>query len=120
MVVGPPEWDAVAARLERAARCLLAPTPGAVEEAATELESVESRLRELLRAPEQVGSWQAVVDARSLRELQRSLRIVALLLENAGALRVGWARLISVMAAGYTSQGQPAPLQPPPSVVMEG
>lgn len=120
MAAGPSPWDEVAPRLEWGARRLLELAPEAIEEAAGEFERIERRLRELVRADGERGAGPPCPEARTLRELRRQVRLAALLLENAGALRLGWARVLSVMTAGYTPHGEPAALKPPATVAVEG
>ncbi|MGC8791968.1 MAG: hypothetical protein ACP5U2_01085 [Bryobacteraceae bacterium] len=105
-------WEQLALRLSRAEQLLLAPGAEACEAAATELEEVERALR---AAPK--GGAGARLAAESLRE---RLRRVSRLLENAGELWRGWGRLLGALAGGYTASGEPAPLEPPASLNLEG
>lgn len=116
----PPPWDEVVRHLERAGLDLLVPTPEKLEEVAGELERAESRLRELLRPAGAPGAGPPGTEPHALRQLRRQVGRVAALLENAGALRLGWARVLGVMIAGYTSRGEPVPLEAPAGIVIEG
>ncbi|MCS7314086.1 MAG: hypothetical protein RMI94_05815 [Bryobacterales bacterium] len=120
MSTEPPSAKELVSRLEQASRRMLEPTPEAIEQVARELESVESCLRQRLGAAGDALPGLGGAELRLLRELRRQTRRAAVLLENAAALRLGWARLLSVMTAGYTPQGEPAPLETPASLIVEG
>ena len=108
-------WKAAEAGLARAEQWLMAPDAQACEAAVAELEAVEGALRAALSS-----STHAWPDGGLAHSLSTRLRRVSLLLDNAAAFRLGWARVLGAMAGGYTERGEPRPLQPPTSIELEG
>jgi hypothetical protein len=89
--------------------------PG-LSKAAGHLSAIEHRLR----AQPAVSKVVSIDHVRELKSLQTDLRAVQKLIEHGAAFHRGWARLLGVAAAGYTSSGEAAPLRARGSVAMKG
>ena len=57
--------------------------------------------------------------ARSLGTLRTEIAGVRILLDSAEAFYTGWTRLASSMASGYLADGNPAPAETAPRVLLE-
>lgn len=108
-------WKSAEAALGRAEQLLMAPSTQACEATAVQLEAVEGALRAALSS-----STAARPEPGQVQRLRGGLRRVTLLLDNAAAFRLGWARVLAAMVGGYTERGEPKPLQPPASIELEG
>jgi hypothetical protein len=92
----------------RACALLIAPTPEALRTCQGALERAVEALSELRSPPADFREDPAVPpQARALRiEVLRAGR----LLQNLAKFYRGWERILGAMSAGYTSNGDPAPV----------
>jgi hypothetical protein len=96
-------------RLTKLRAALSAPTP----------ESIEDCLPGLIEAAESLGRVQNDIREHGadeflfdLHALQRDLRISRQLIERGAAFYRGWAGILAAASAGYTSSGEPRPMEP--------
>lgn len=107
------------ASLSAARQHLVIAPAGSLEPIENELKAAEAALLRLAGACTP-GCCQTTQLAEGLRELKASAQLLAALLEQAAAFRLGWARLWSALAGGYTAGGEPAPLALPPTLSVQG
>jgi hypothetical protein len=96
------------AEVTRACGLLIAPTPEALHTCQDALQQAVAALTELQSPPEEFRADPAVKpQARALRtEVLRADR----LLQNLARFYRGWERILGTMSAGYTVNGDPAPV----------
>jgi len=106
--------------LEQAGRNLLYPSAENLDAACGDLELARSCLEQLAESCRRAPDENRAAIREGLSTLRGQLDRVRALLEQAGGLRLGWARLLAAMVGGYTREGTPAPLTANPSLSVEG
>ncbi|HLK48202.1 MAG TPA: hypothetical protein VKT49_08710 [Bryobacteraceae bacterium] len=98
--------------VDEACQLLLSPSPEQMDRCARLLETARTELIAFRQChtvfQESSAKTGSLAQARSL---ESSLHRVKRLLEGAAAFHANWIRCLAAMCAGYTDQGQPAPLQ---------
>jgi len=111
------EWE----RSLRAARArLLRPTPEALRLCTQDLQAAHAALARLIAHLQTEGRQPPKSLQQKIQSWRDSTRLLSILLEQAAALRLGWARLLGSITQGYTPQGEPAPLSVAPGMSVEG
>ena len=100
--------------VDQACQLLLDPTPRQMDVCACLLKTAIAEIRNV-RSPDppalpvSPGEGSAAFDQARL--LKISIGRAARLLQSAAAFHANWLRCLSALCAGYTGQGQPAPLE---------
>jgi hypothetical protein len=106
--------------IEALRAALLLPSPDPIEQC---LPALEEAVRNLISVEQELRDAQSPgrPELRAeLKSLETEMRIVKGLIANGAAFYQGWAKMLGAAAAGYTSAGQPAALQPPGSISLRG
>jgi hypothetical protein len=98
----------------QASRLLVSPAPESLDRCALLLEtattSVAAYHAELTALPDAISRVDQTA-IEELRQLQRAIGLVKLLLDTAFQFHRHWARRLGMMTRGYTSDGEPAPVE---------
>ena len=105
---GSDRLAAACAAVDQACVALLDPTPEKFDRCSHLLSAAISELK----AEREFGSAaeRRQLLARDARDLQQSIGRARLLLESAAAFHRNWVQWLGALCAGYTGEGEPAPL----------
>ncbi|MCC6858101.1 MAG: hypothetical protein IT158_06060 [Bryobacterales bacterium] len=96
--------------IQRVVELLGSPTPEAVEQCASHLETAVELVAELQARLHGPGLESPAALRAELAELRADLSRADRLLAQAFEFRTGWNRVLRAMLGGYSSQGEPAVL----------
>jgi len=121
----PIEPDAAArvrdlhAMVREARTRLTDPTVESLEACRSLLEEAVNAIGKLQESLPSREPWRDRDLAAALGALRTEIAAVQILLDGAAAFYTGWMRLASSMASGYTADGNPAPSETTPRVLLE-
>jgi len=98
---------------------LTAPTVESLEACRSLLEEAVNAIGGLQKSLPSAEPWRDRDLAAALGALRTEIAGVQILLDGAAAFYTGWMRLASSMASGYTADGNPAPSETTPRVLLE-
>ncbi|MBZ5596262.1 MAG: hypothetical protein LAP39_28790 [Acidobacteriia bacterium] len=98
---------------------LTAPTVESLDACRSLLEEAVREIEKLQRSLPRGAQWRDKALAAPLGALRTEIAGVQILLDGAAAFYTGWMRLASSMASGYTADGNPAPSEASPRVLLE-
>lgn len=101
---------AARAAVDDACQLLLSPTPEQMDRCGRQLQSAIAELQAFCKSLPACPQPRAETLAQT-RSLENSIGRAKRLLKSAGAFYANWLRCLAALCAGYTAQGQPAPLE---------